>query len=73
MLTIRESSWLTDNTYSYEDVVKMMAELLGTFSGDIQVYTYLHTYHWTKTCGFLSWGMNEVFFTKCVQESLFFL
>ena len=38
MLTIRESSWLTDNTYSYDEVVKMMSELLGTFHGDIQVY-----------------------------------
>ena len=37
MLTIRESSWLTDNTYLYDEVVKMMAELLGTFHGDIQV------------------------------------
>lgn len=37
MLTIRESSWLTDNTYAYEEVVKMMAELLGAFRGDIQV------------------------------------
>ena len=38
MLTIRESSWLTDNTYLYDEVVKMMAELLGTFHGDIQVH-----------------------------------
>jgi hypothetical protein len=39
MLTIRESSWLTDNTYLYDEVVKMMAELLGTFHGDIQRQT----------------------------------
>ncbi|CAI8035486.1 Cyclin-F, partial [Geodia barretti] len=39
MLTIRESSWLTDNTYSYDEVVKMMSELLGTFHGDIQRQT----------------------------------
>lgn len=37
MLTIRESSWLTENTYSYEEVVQMMAELLGAFRGDIRV------------------------------------
>ena len=37
MLTIRESSWLTENTYSYEEVVRMMAELLGAFRGDIRV------------------------------------
>ena len=37
MLTVRESSWLTENTYSYEEVVRMMAELLGAFCGDIRV------------------------------------
>ena len=37
MLTVRESSWLTENTYSYEEVVRMMAELLGAFRGDIRV------------------------------------
>ena len=40
MLTIRESSWLTENTYSYEEVVKMMAELLGAFQGDIRVRSW---------------------------------
>ena len=43
MLTIRESSWLTDNTYSYDEVVKMMSELLGTFHGDIQVYIHVRS------------------------------
>lgn len=42
MLTIRESSWLTENTYSYEEVVKMMGELLGAFRGDVRVRRGLH-------------------------------
>ena len=43
MLTVRESSWLTESTYSYVEVVRMMAELLGTFQGDIKV----HLKSWT--------------------------
>jgi len=45
MLTVRESSWLTDQTYQYEDVVKMMGEIMGTFKGDIWFttsYDYLN-------------------------------
>jgi len=35
ILTVRESSWLTDQTYQYEDVVRMMGEIIGTFGGHL--------------------------------------
>jgi len=35
ILTVRESSWLTDSTYSYEDVVKMMGEVIGALRGEL--------------------------------------
>ncbi|XP_012556234.1 cyclin-F isoform X1 [Hydra vulgaris] len=35
ILTVRESSWLTDQTYQYEDVVRMMGEIIATFKGDL--------------------------------------
>ena len=37
IITIREASWLTENTYDYEEVVRMMGELLATFKGDVRV------------------------------------
>lgn len=37
IITIREASWLTENTYEYEEVVRMMGELIATFRGDIRV------------------------------------
>lgn len=46
ILTVRESSWLTDQTYQYEDVVKMMGEIIGAFAGDLwkpTSWNYLHT------------------------------
>ncbi|XP_057311775.1 cyclin-F-like isoform X2 [Hydractinia symbiolongicarpus] len=35
ILTVRESSWLTDQTYQYEDVVRMMGEVMGTLKADL--------------------------------------
>lgn len=37
ILTIREAAWLTDNSYSYHDVVKMMGELVAAVKGNIRV------------------------------------
>ena len=37
ILTIREAAWLTDNSYSYHDVVKMMGELVAALRGNIRV------------------------------------
>ncbi|GFR58805.1 cyclin-F-like [Elysia marginata] len=37
ILTIREAAWLTDNSYSYQDVVRMMGELVAALSGNLRV------------------------------------
>ena len=37
IITIREASWLTDHTYTYDEVVKMMGELMAVFRGDLRV------------------------------------
>lgn len=37
IITIREAAWLTDNTYKYEQVVRMMGEVLAVFRGDLRV------------------------------------
>ncbi|XP_046855809.1 cyclin-F-like isoform X2 [Xenia sp. Carnegie-2017] len=39
IVTIRESSWLTDNTYSYEQVVRMIGEIMSCLKGETQVLT----------------------------------
>lgn len=39
ILTIREAVWLTDNTYIYEDLVRMMGEVVSVLDGKIRVST----------------------------------
>uniref|UniRef100_A0A2K5QH34 Cyclin-F n=1 Tax=Cebus imitator TaxID=2715852 RepID=A0A2K5QH34_CEBIM len=39
ILTIREAVWLTDNTYKYEDLVRMMGEIVSALEGKIRVPT----------------------------------
>lgn len=39
IITIREAAWLTDNTYKYEDIVRMMGEIAATLRGNIRVVT----------------------------------
>ncbi|KAK7004974.1 cyclin-F [Biomphalaria glabrata] len=39
ILTIKEAAWLTDNSYTYHDVVKMMGELVAALGGNIRVLT----------------------------------
>lgn len=41
ILTIREAVWLTDNTYKYEDLVRMMGEVVSVLEGKIRVSTPL--------------------------------
>ena len=41
IITIREAAWLTDNTYKYEDVVRMMGEITSTLHGRIKVHIFL--------------------------------
>ncbi|NXT92517.1 CCNF protein, partial [Anhinga rufa] len=36
ILTIREAVWLTDNTYKYEDLVRMMGEIISALEGKIR-------------------------------------
>uniref|UniRef100_A0A8C6TDN4 Cyclin-F n=1 Tax=Neogobius melanostomus TaxID=47308 RepID=A0A8C6TDN4_9GOBI len=37
ILTIREAVWLTDNTYKYEDLVRMMGEVVSVLQGKIRI------------------------------------
>ncbi|XP_041133008.1 cyclin-F [Polyodon spathula] len=41
ILTIREAVWLTDNTYKYEDLVRMMGEVISALEGRIRTPTLL--------------------------------
>ncbi|XP_067278900.1 cyclin-F isoform X2 [Pseudorasbora parva] len=41
ILTIREAVWLTDNTYQYEDLVRMMGEVISVLDGKIRTTTVL--------------------------------
>ncbi|XP_028669677.1 cyclin-F [Erpetoichthys calabaricus] len=41
ILTIREAVWLTDNTYKYEDLVRMMGEVISVLEGKIRMPTIL--------------------------------
>lgn len=41
ILTIREAVWLTDNTYKYEDLVRMMGEVVSVLQGKIRRPTLL--------------------------------
>ncbi|TSK87602.1 Cyclin-F [Bagarius yarrelli] len=41
ILTIREAVWLTDNTYQYEDLVRMMGEVISVLEGKIRSPTLL--------------------------------
>ncbi|XP_053707944.1 cyclin-F [Synchiropus splendidus] len=41
ILTIREAVWLTDNTYKYEDLVRMMGEVISVLEGNIRCPTLL--------------------------------
>ncbi|EDO34730.1 predicted protein, partial [Nematostella vectensis] len=36
IVTIREASWLTDDTYSYEEVVRMMGEVMSCLRGEVR-------------------------------------
>lgn len=47
ILTIREAVWLTDNTYKYEDLVRMMGEVVSVLEGKIRVSTSsFHMSYW---------------------------
>ncbi|KAM4026396.1 cyclin-F isoform 1-T1 [Anomaloglossus baeobatrachus] len=41
ILTIREAVWLTDNTYKYEDLVRMMGEIISALEGKIRTPTVI--------------------------------
>ena len=37
ILTVRESSWLTENTYGYDEVVRMTGSMLAALHGQLTV------------------------------------
>ncbi len=37
ILTVREASWLTEETYQYENVVRMMGGVVAAFKGEVRV------------------------------------
>ncbi|XP_033117921.1 cyclin-F-like [Anneissia japonica] len=39
IITIREAAWLTDGTYQYEDVVRMLGDIVATLHGNLRVLT----------------------------------
>ncbi|XP_070579735.1 cyclin-F-like [Ptychodera flava] len=41
IITIREAAWLTDGTYAYEEVVRMIGEIVAVLHGQIRVPTVL--------------------------------
>ena len=41
MVTIREAAWLTDNTYSYEQIVRTIGQVLFAVEGRVRVPTVL--------------------------------
>ena len=48
ILTIREASWLTETTYSYEEVVRMTGDVLAALKGNIRVcQASTHTIYFT--------------------------
>lgn len=49
VLTVREAVWLTDNTYKYEELVRMMEEILSALKGDIKVSVLFHIYIYCGT------------------------
>ena len=37
ILTVREAACLTESTYKYDEVVRMMGRLVATFKGEVKV------------------------------------
>lgn len=48
IVTIREASWLTDNTYTYEEVVRMMGDVIAALHGDLRVSHVYRVREWEK-------------------------
>ena len=45
ILTVKEAAWLTDGTYTYTQVVKMMGDVMGLLKGQYRVSTSSSKYH----------------------------
>ena len=41
IMTIKEAAWLTDQTYTYAEVVRMMGEIMAILGGHVRVSTCL--------------------------------
>ena len=62
IITIREAAWLTDNTYKYEDVVRMMGEIMAALRGTIRVFCSLD---YVQLIGLLAKNGTQ---TQCLAE-----
>ena len=60
IITIREAAWLTDNTYKYEDVVRMMGEITATLSGKFRVSSIENYNH--------GWNLKKYWITDFLSE-----
>lgn len=71
IITIREAAWLTDNTYKYEQVVRMMGEVLAVFRGDLRVCLRWCTV--CRICGYLcmqhAGRLPEAYYYVCKRLS----
>lgn len=76
ILTIREAVWLTDNTYKYEDLVRMMGEVVSVLEGKIRVSTtnpsltffkFSLNSHWNIICWIQSKCKECVFIHICLE------
>eukprot|EP00795_Rhopilema_esculentum_P009288 gene9288-16985_t len=71
LLTIRESAWLTDSTYEYNEVVRMLAEIIGALSGQL---VRMNTNHYGEIMSTLAKldEYNKYFLNYVLDSSLQF-
>eukprot|EP00794_Sanderia_malayensis_P016450 gene16450-18083_t len=67
LLTIRESAWLTDSTYEYNEVVKMLAEIIGALNGQL---VRMNISHYAEIfCAFAKLDQYNSYFTHYIVDS----
>lgn len=71
ILTIREAVWLTDNTYKYEDLVRMMGEVVSVLEGKIRVSKHIYKDCTNSRSTSFIWRLiNLFFFALCSRAPL---
>ena len=68
IITIREAAWLTDGTYKYEDVVRMLGDVVATLKGNLRV-SCLNNAHFPSRPHYIKKVVNIEIFTD-VQYTL---